>query len=261
MEKHVATKKTAHEVQAYNPAMDLLNSAPDLAQDHLRISKIKMHQTTTTGRQGMVGELFTTQDLSKIAGPGEKIIFYPLTYKLSWYHNKKSPSDQKPVPTGITDWKSASQYEWKKQHADGTIEQNFQTATFFVVLEKDLNNPVPNVHQIVISSTSFTAAALPLMNRYADLKRNQIEPWLCKFALSSEQSKKGAWYVFKADPVVGKEGQEKASPDKWDVLRKWTGTLFDMQAKGAINQTAEDLSSDVEGAEPTTPTRDQDLQF
>jgi len=259
MEKQVTTKK-ANEVQAYSPALGLLNEAPDLAQDHLRISKIKMHQTTTTGRQGMPGELFTTEDLSKIAGLGEKITFYPLTYKLSWYHNKKSPSDQKPVPTGITEWKSSSQFEWKKQDTDGTIHQNFQTATFFVVLEKDLANPVPNVHQVVISSTSFTAAALPLMNRYADLKRNKIEPWLCKFTLTAEQSKKGAWYVFKVDPVVDKNGQVKADESKWDVLRKWTGTLFEMQKKGDLSQTAEDLGADLEeGAEK--PLKDSELQF
>lgn len=260
MEKQVTTKK-ANEVQSYNPALDLLKDAPDLKQEHLRIPKIKIHQGTTVGRQGMIGELFITPELTKLVGPGEKLVFYPLTYKLSWYHNKKAPSEQKPTPTGITPWESGSQFEWKKTDSDGTIHQNFQTATFFVILEKDLESGlVPTPHQIVLSSTNFTAAASPLMNRYAELKRNNIEPWLCKFELSSEQSKKGAWQVYKIGLVVDKSGQVKAKDAQFDTLRKWVSTLFEMSKKGGLEQKAEDLAADIDEAD-AKPLADKDLQF
>jgi len=259
MQKEVATKGK-NEVGAYSPAMDLLGSAPELAQEHLRLPKVKIHQATTIGRQGMLGDLFLTPELTKLAALGEKVVFYPITYKLSWYHNKKTPQDQKPVPMGVTEWKSASQFEWKKQTPDGTIEQNFQTATFFVVLDKDLDSAVPTPHQVVLSSTNFTAAALPLMNRYAELKRNKIEPWLCKFTLYTEQSKKGAWFVLKVDPVVDKTGQTKAAEKHFDTLRKWASTMFEMQKHGKLDQTADDLAQDVEDSHQK-PVADSDLAF
>lgn len=259
------TKKKTNEVATYQPAMDLLGQAPTLSADHLRLSKIKIHQGTTTGRAGQIGELFSTPDMAKVAGPGEKLTFYPITYKLSWYHNEKKPSEQKPRPKGVTPWKAANQFDWKKTDADGTIHQNFQTATFFGILESDLDKGVtPTPIQLVLSSTSFSAAALPLMNRYDEMKRQKIEPWLMKFTVTSQQSAKGAWQVFKIEPVADKNGHVRADEKHWATLRKWTSTIFTMQNSGKLDQTAEEMAQEVEETPQTNhsqPLNEEQLPY
>lgn len=260
--KEVAPKKKA-EIANYAPDMDLLGQAPALKSEHLRLSKIKIHQGTTTGRAGNIGELFTTPDLAKLAGPGDKVLFYPITYRLSWYHNKKLPQDQKPKPMGITEWKNASQFEWKKTDADGTTYQNFQTATFFGILESDLKKGLPPTPvQIVLSSTSFSAAALPLMNRYDEMRRQKVEPWLMQFALSSQQSSKGAWQVFKVEPVADDKGHVRAEEKNWGLLREWARTIFSMQNAGKLEQSAEELAADVEETDATSkPLNEKELPY
>lgn len=245
MNKELQTKKD-NKITTYTPATDLLDLAPKLSSDHLRLKKIKIHQATTMGRQGALGEIYQTPDLTKLAGMGEKIVFYPLTYKLSWFHNKKGPKDPRPTPTGITPWKNAQQFPWEKTEQDGTILRNFQTATFYALLESDFETDNVTPVQIVLSSTSFSAAALPLMNRYDEIKRFNVEPWLMKFAISSEQSKKGAWYVYKIDPVSTKEGQAKADTTRWETIREWTRTMLNAQRAGELEQTTEDLAQDIE---------------
>lgn len=257
MEKQMTTKAEKG-LQAYQPALDLLNQAPTLQQDHLRLSKIKIHQATTTGRQGMLGELFSVPELTVLAKPGEKIVFYPITYKLSWYHNKKSPSDPKPVPIGITPWKARNQFEWKTTEADGTIKQNFETVTFFAILESDLLKGIVTPTQIVFSSTSFTSAGLPLMNKYDELKRHKVEPWLMKFSLFSEQSKKGAWQLFKVEPVADAKGHVRTEDKNHAGLRQWASTLLELQKKGDLETTADDIADSVVEEKPLN---DADLQF
>ncbi len=249
------TKKQTNAIAEYQPATDLLDMAPTLSQDHLRLKKLKIHQGTTKGRKGMIGEVYVTPEMDKVVGPEERLTFYAITYRLAWYHNIKGPNDQQPKPCGITPWRNANQYTWKEETTEG-IKQNYQTATVFCVLEKDLESGSPTPIQIVLSATNFSAAALPLMNRYEELKRFKKEPWLMKFTLKTEESKKGAWHVFKIEPVVGKNGHEMASPEHFETLRGWTRTLLEAQRAGDLNATADDLAGDVheQDAQPTHTT-------
>jgi len=253
MSKEVQKKKVNNVIEVKDVDTSLLAMAPVLSSDHLRLRKLKIHQGTTQGRKGLIGELYLTPELAKLADSEEKVIMYPLTYKLSWFHSKKGPKDQKPTPTGVTPWKNAGQFQWEVIKPDGTSEKSYQTATFFVLLEEDLKRgdgvtPV----QVVLSSTSFSAAALPLMNRYDEIKRFQVEPWLMKFALSSVTSPKGEWQVFKVDPVANKTGHEKAPQEYWSTIREWTKTMLNAQSAGDLETSAEDLAQDIDDVAAAT---------
>lgn len=266
MSKEVQKKTTNNSLTTYTPDESLLNMAPKLSSEHLRLKKIKIHQATTMGRQGMLGDIYVTPDMTTLSTLGEKVVFYPLTYRLSWFHNAKGPKDQKPKPTGVTPWKSANQYQWEEVDSDGTVKRNYQTAVFYGLLESDFGKENVTPVQIVLSSTSFSAAALPLMNRYDEIKRHGVEPWLMKFTLHSEQSKKGAWYVFNIAPVSTKDGQARAEQDKWSVIREWTKTLLNAQNTGALETSSEEISQDIEESTTTnvprgTPLPEDQLEY
>lgn len=266
MSKEVQKKTTNNSLTTYQPDESLLNMAPTLSSDHLRLKKIKIHQATTMCRQGMLGDIYYTPDLTTLAKAGEKVVFYPLTYKLSWFHNKKGPKDQKPTPTGVTPWRSANQYQWEQVMADGTILRNYQTAIFYGLLESEFDKENVTPVQIVLFSTSFSAAALPLMNRYDEIKRFGVEPWLMKFSLQSEQSKRGAWYVYNIAPVSTKDGQARAEETKWATIREWTKTLLNAQKSGELETTKEELAQDIEETSTThvprgTPLSEDQLEY
>lgn len=240
------TKKQENKLAVYAVNSDLLDLAPDADVSDIRFTKLKIHQGTTTGRRGMVGDVYETTNLQTVCAPGEKLVFYPITFYKRWYHSIQGPKDTKPNPTGQTNFVSDNQFNWKDVSADGSVIRNTRTCAFFAMLEKDLHDPAALPCLILFYSTNFTVAQ-QLITRYNSLKQGKIEPWLSKFTLSTEQSKKGPHQLFKVEPVVEKTSQAMCEEKYWEVLRKWATVILTMQKNGLLElkvSVAEDVIDD-----------------
>jgi len=252
MTKEIAKKDKA-ELSTYTADSSLLDMAPTADITDIRFTKIKIHQGTTTGRRGMIGDIYETTNLTTLVSPGEKLIFYPITFYKRWYHSIQGPKDTKPNPTGQTNFSNDAQFEWKVQGTDGSIIRNTRTCAFFSMLEKDLEDPAALPVLILFYSTNFTVAQ-QLITRYNSLKEGKVEPWLSKFALSTEGSKKGPHQLFKVAPVVGKTGQEMCEQKHIDTIRRWATVILTMQKQGLLELKA-NVAEEVVEAEVSAATK------
>ena len=263
--KEVTTKQS-NQAAVFN-ATSLLNMAPKADMKDIKFSKIKIHQGTTTGRKGMVGDIYETTTTTTLVGPGEKLSFVPITYYKRWFHNEKGPKDSQPKPTGQSAFENDNQFEWKTVQADGTEIRNIRSVCFFAMLEKDLEDPSAFPCLIMLYSTNFTAAGRDLITRYEQLRAVGIEPWLNVFTLETQQAKDKPHQIFKVMPKSDKNGQVQVSKKHEQTMRKWAQTVLTMQAQGILTnlkETEEVIDTaevDAGSARTTKPLDESQLQF
>lgn len=230
------TPKPKAEIAKYTANADLLGMAPDADIQDIKFAKIKIHQGTTTGRKGMVGDIYETTTMHTLVGPEENLVFMPITFYKRWFHNQQKTGETKPSPIGQSNFDDTrpNQFEWKVTEADGTVKRNVRTVCFFAMLEKDLEDPAAMPCLIMLYSSNFSGAGQQLITRYHALKKGGIEPWLTKFALSTEQSKKGPHQVYKVEPIVEGTRQALVSEKYFENLRGWATVILNMQKQGNL---------------------------
>lgn len=260
------TVKQSNSVSAFN-ASSLLNMAPKADMKDIKFSKIKIHQGTTMGRKGMVGDIYETTTSTTLVGPGEKLSFVPITYYKRWFHNEKKPGENQPKPKGQTAFEHENQFKWKEVKADGTEIGNIRAVCFFAMLEKDLDDPSAFPCLIMFYSTNFTAAGRDLITRYEQLRAVGIEPWLNVFTLETSQAKDKPHQIFKVMPKADKNGQVTVDKKYVDTMRKWAQTVLTMQAEGTLTSIKEvddvidTAEVDAGSARTAKPLNESELQF
>lgn len=155
-----------------------------------------------------------------LAGKGKTIKFVPLSHFKTIIRSKNVG---KGLPQFVSQeaWnpKTHANLEWEET-IDGVEYYNTSCLNFYVLLERDLDNPAAFPYLLTFRRSSYRNGK-KLVNHFMQMDMMKAEPWFGTLELlaSKEQNDEGTFYVF--DIKVSSQTDPKYAPK----IRMWADTL------------------------------------
>lgn len=227
--KEIATKETT----ALSTEVDaLLGGMPDIDPNDLMIPRLLLLQPTSQ-LEGNAGEIIDRNVGGKVGGNGEKLNFIPLTFFKTWEHFKKAQGDGQRTWTGREMWGPDNAHLPWNEKVDGIEISHDQTLNFYVMLERDLSNPMAMPYMVKFTRTGYQSGK-KLLTAFQMARSAKFEPWSFVFALDShlEKDDKRKYYELDVTQVLDTttKQQKRVSGEALENARKWAKIIIENQA-------------------------------
>lgn len=195
--------------------------------------------------KAQMGDIVNSVTVEVLGGKSKAVKFIPLSHFKTVAYYRVEAQGQPPVYERTEAWnpKTHANLEWE-QVIDGKKYVVNQCLNFYVMLERDMENPAAFPYLLTFRRTSYKNGK-KLINHFMQMDMMGVEPWFGVLELTSlkQVNDSGTFYVFDVKPV----GQSEA---KWvDKLRGWSETL----AKGVHIVDEEKEEKIVQGSTKTRP--------
>ena len=261
MSKDLKVKESAElEITA-----DMLEDLPSADASDYRIPNLCVVQPTSK-LQANPGEIVDLNTKQVMSTASQSLNFVPLWFWKSWeiFHvdkqNNREYRGKELFSPANALWK------WEEEVATGIIKRHLNT-NVFMILEKDLESPMPQLYMFKFRGKSSNEGK-KLLTFWTNAKNYKQIPYSYVFSITPSMvtDQKGKYFVATIANVMNADKYRQISGKALKVAHGWVGMIkTNLSAMTSANLTAEDPEIETDNApmptQPMAPDTTQNLSF
>jgi hypothetical protein len=224
MSTELVNKETGEIMDANQAAMGMLDDLPSADASDYRIPNLCIVQPTSK-LQNAAGEIVDLNTKHAVGAAGKALNFVPLWFFKTWeiYHVDKQ-NNREYIGKELFGPKNAM-WKWEEEAKDFTIKRHLNT-NVFMILEKDLDSPMPQLYMFKFRGKS-SVEGKKLLTFWTNAKNYKQIPFSYVFSITPQliTDQKGKYYVASVANVMDGDKYRMIKGPQLAVATGWVDMI------------------------------------